>query len=158
VTRAHCSAGESDDWGIPIHYRSNDNPLVEAVDRSAGIEEIMASRSSAVVNDRTGAIVGSAIVEADGPWRSFKGLMHRKSLPDGHGIVFRPVRGIHTQFMRFPIDLIFLDKSNLVVKVRPAMGAWRFDFTNADAVIEMNAGAAAANDVRVGDRLLFQPV
>jgi uncharacterized protein len=117
----------------------------------------MAPRFSSVVNDRTGAIVGDAIAEADGPWQSFKGLMLRKSLPDGHGMVFRPARGIHTQFMRFPIDLIFLDKSNLVVKIRPAMRPWRFDFTNADAVIEMNAGAAAANDVRVGDRLVFQP-
>jgi uncharacterized protein len=117
----------------------------------------MASKSNTIVNDRTGAIVGSAIAEAVGPWQAFKGLMLRKSLSDGHGMVFRPARGIHTQFMRFPIDLIFLDKSNLVVKIRPAMRPWRFDFTNADAVIEMNAGAAAANDVRVGDRLVFQP-
>jgi uncharacterized membrane protein (UPF0127 family) len=73
-------------------------------------------------------------------------------------MLFRPARGIHTQFMRFPIDLIFLDKTNNVVKVRPAMAPWRFDFTNADAVIEMNAGAAAANDVLPGDRLLFQIV
>ena len=116
----------------------------------------MASKVSKVTNERTGAVVGSAIAEAGGPWQSFKGLMFRKSLPEGHGMVFRPARGIHTQFMRFPIDLIFLDKSNLVVKIRPAMGPWRFDFTNADAVVEMNAGAAAANDVQLGDRLIFQ--
>lgn len=118
----------------------------------------MAGKVSSVVNERTGAAVAREIAEASGPWQAFKGLMLRKSLPQGHGMVFRPARGIHTQFMRFPIDLIFLDKTNLVVKIRPAMGPWRFDFTNADAVIEMNAGEAAANDVRVGDRLVFQPV
>jgi len=58
--------------------------------------------------------------------------------------------------MRFPIDLIFLDKSNRVVKIRPAMAPWRFDFTSAYAVIEMNAGAAAGNDVRPGDHLRFR--
>jgi uncharacterized membrane protein (UPF0127 family) len=117
----------------------------------------MTSKINRVVNDRTGNVVGSAIAEAAGPWQSFKGLMLRKELPDGHGMVFRPARGIHTQFMRFPIDLIFLDDSNLVVKIRPAMAPWRFDFTNADAVIEMSAGAAAAKDIRLGDRLEFQP-
>jgi len=50
----------------------------------------MASKSNTIVNDRTGAIVGSAIAEAVGPWQAFKGLMLRKSLPDGHGMVFRP--------------------------------------------------------------------
>src|SRR5215213_11743416 len=116
----------------------------------------MASAFSSVVNDRTGAIVGDAITEADGPWQSFKGLMLRKSLPDGHGMVFRPAKGIHTQFMRFPIDLIFLDKQNQVVKVRPSMRPWRFDFTNAAAVIEMTGGTAETVDVRVGDRLELQ--
>jgi uncharacterized membrane protein (UPF0127 family) len=110
-----------------------------------------------VVNARTGQVVGTAIEEAKGPWRSFRGLMFRKGLPDGHGMLFRPAKGIHTQFMRFPIDLIYLDKQNRVVKVRPSMRPWRFDFTNAAAVIEMTGGVAAAVDVRAGDRLEFQP-
>jgi uncharacterized membrane protein (UPF0127 family) len=118
----------------------------------------MAGKISQVVNERTGAVVATAIAEADGPWQAFKGLMFRKDLPDGHGMLFRPARGIHTHFMRFPIDLIFLDKSDRVVKIRPAMVPWRFDFTNAAGVIEMAAGRAEANDIRPGDQLLFQPI
>jgi len=110
-----------------------------------------------VVNTRTGRVVGSAIEEAKGPWRSFRGLMFRKGLPEGHGMLFRPAKGIHTQFMRFPIDLIYLDKQNRVVKVRPSMRPWRFDFTNAAAVIEMTGGIAEAIDVRAGDQLEFRP-
>lgn len=117
----------------------------------------MSQRTSKVVNKRTGATVASAVAEAANPWQAFKGLMFRKALPEGHGMVFRPARGIHTQFMRFPIDLIFLDKSGQVVKIRPAMGPWRFDFTNADAVIEMNAGAARAAGLQPGDELDFLP-
>jgi uncharacterized membrane protein (UPF0127 family) len=117
----------------------------------------MARKLKRVVHARTGSVVATAIAEATGPWTSFKGLMLRKSLPPGHGMMFRPARGIHTQFMRFPIDLIYLDRSDRVVKVRPAMAPWRFDFTNADAVIEMNAGAAQANDIQPGDHLLIQP-
>ncbi len=115
----------------------------------------MAAPVHRVVNARTGRIVGAAIEEAKGPWRSFRGLMFRKGLLDGHGMLFRPAKGIHTQFMRFPIDLIYLDTHNQVVKVRPSMRPWRFDFTNAAAVIEMTGGTAAVVDVRAGDRLEF---
>lgn len=117
----------------------------------------MAVQTHRVVNHRTGSVVATSIEEAKGPWRSFRGLMLRKGLPDGHGMVFRPAKGIHTQFMRFPIDLIFLDKHNQVVKVRPSMRPWRFDFTNAAAVIEMTGGAAAHTDIRPGDQLDFRP-
>ena len=118
----------------------------------------MAARVYEVVNARTGRVVATRIEEAAGPWQSFRGLMLRKSLPQGHGMLFRPARGIHTQFMRFPIDLIYIDKGNRVVKIRPSVPPWRFDFTNAAAVIEMNGGAAGESDIQPGDELLFQPV
>ncbi len=109
-----------------------------------------------VVNARTGRVVATAVEEAKGPWRSFRGLMLRKGLPDGHGMLFRPAKGIHTHFMRFPIDLIYLDEQNRVVKIRPSMRPWRFDFTNAAGVIEMNAGAARAMSIEPGDQLRFE--
>jgi uncharacterized protein len=109
-----------------------------------------------VRNERNGQIVGDDIEEAGGIWGSFKGLMGRKSIPDGYGLVFRPARGIHTNFMRFPIDLIYFDKDNRVTKVRPAMKPWRWDFTSAAAVIEMNPGSAAKADLRAGDQLRFE--
>ena len=110
-----------------------------------------------VINARTGSVVATAVEEANGPWRSFRGLMLRKHLPADHGMLFRPARGIHPQFMHFPIDLVFLDDANDVVKVRPAMRPWRFDFTSAAAVIELNAGVASAMDIRPGDRLVLRP-
>jgi uncharacterized membrane protein (UPF0127 family) len=113
-------------------------------------------RAYRVVNQRTGQVVATHIEDATGLWASFRGLMLRSKLDDGHGMVFRPAKGIHTHLMRFPIDLIFLEKGDTVRKIRPAMKPWRFDFTNAAGVIEMNAGAAAANDIRPGDQLLFE--
>lgn len=115
----------------------------------------MAYKTNKLINARTGATVATSIAEADDMWKAFKGLMLRKDLPAGHGMVFRPARGIHTHFMRFPIDLVFLDKGNKVVKVKPAMVPWRMDFTNADGVIEFPAGWAERTDIRAGDQLLF---
>lgn len=110
-----------------------------------------------VTIQRNGALLGDRIGEASGVWGSFKGLMFQKSLPDGHGLVFRPARGIHTNFMRFPIDLVFFDANQQVTRVRPRMVPWRLDFTNAAGVIELPAGVAAVRDVRPGDQLMFEP-
>ena len=117
----------------------------------------MSRPTDQVVDERTGRVVATAVRTADGAWGSFKGLMLQEALPAGHGLLFRPARGVHTHFMRFPIDLVFLDESNRVVKIREAMRPWRFDTTNAAGVIELNAGAVRAADVRVGDVLRFAP-
>ena len=105
------------------------------------------------VNERTGRVVATEIQLARGVWGSLKGLMLRKSIPEGYGLLFRPAKGVHTHFMRFPIDLIFLDKEDRVTKVREVMPPWRFDFTSAAGVIEMNPGTARAMDIRAGDQL-----
>ena len=110
-----------------------------------------------VTNDRTGQVVLTDVVQAQGAWGNFKGLMLKKGLPNGSGLLFKPARGIHTQFMRFPIDLVFLDETDRVTKIREAMRPWRFDFTNAAGVIEINPGAACAAGIQPGDRLRFEP-
>ena len=109
-----------------------------------------------VIDERTDQTVATAIRTAEGVWGSFVGLMLKKELASGHGLLFRPARGIHSHFMRFPIDLVFLDKTDRVTKIREAMRPWRLDLTNAAGVIEMNAGAARATGIQVGDQLRFE--
>ena len=118
----------------------------------------MAKPAYRVTNERTGTVLGTSVRQAEGAWGNFRGLMLLKSLPEGHGLLFRPARGIHTHFMRFPIDLVFLDKEDRVSKIREAMPPWRFDFTSAAGVIEMNPGAARAAGTQPGDRLRFDPI
>jgi uncharacterized membrane protein (UPF0127 family) len=79
--------------------------------------------------------------------------MFARSLDAARGLLFRPAQGVHTHFMRFPIDLIYLDDGSNVQAIREAMAPWRFDFRSAAAVIEVNAGAARSSDIRVGDHL-----
>ncbi|HET8524023.1 MAG TPA: DUF192 domain-containing protein [Thermomicrobiales bacterium] len=116
----------------------------------------MTSRGQRVVVERTGKIGATDVRRAEGVWGNFVGLMFKASLPDGQGLLFQPARGIHTHFMRFPIDLVYLDKDNRVTKVREAMRPWRFDLTAAAGVIELNAGTARAADIRPGDLLRFE--
>jgi uncharacterized membrane protein (UPF0127 family) len=114
------------------------------------------SAVTTVVNARTGHVFLDDLREARGPWGKFAGLMFVRSLDVAHGLLFRPAQGVHTHFMRFPIDLIYLDNASTVQAIRESMVPWRFDFRSAAAVIEINAGVARASDIRVGDRLRIE--
>jgi uncharacterized membrane protein (UPF0127 family) len=83
-----------------------------------------------------------------------RGLMGRSGLPAGEGILLRPAPSIHTAFMRFPIDVLFLDRSLRVLAVVERLGPWRVaSQRSARAVLELAAGEAARRGVLVGDLL-----
>ena len=106
-----------------------------------------------VTNCRNGRVLLSHLREAEGHWQKFAGLMFAPSLGQGEGVMFRPARGIHTHFMRFAIDLIYLDEAHRVRAIRENMPPWRLDLRSSEAVIEASAGAARAADLRIGDQL-----
>jgi uncharacterized membrane protein (UPF0127 family) len=106
-----------------------------------------------VVNCRNGRVFLSHLREAQGHWQKFVGLMFAPALADGEGVMFRPARGIHTHFMRFAIDLVYLDETHRVRAIRESMPPWRLDLRTGEAVIEASAGAARAADLRIGDEL-----
>ena len=83
-----------------------------------------------------------------------RGLLGRDGLPQGHALLIAPCNSIHTRFMRFAIDVIFVKRDGLVVKTRAAIPAWRMAFGwGAYAVVELPAGALAQAGVAAGDRL-----
>jgi len=117
----------------------------------------MARATRRVMIEGSDRELASTIEEASGLWGSFMGLMFRRGMPTGHGMIFRPARGIHTSFMFFDLDLIYLDKHDIVTKIRPKMVPWRIDVTSAAGCLELNAGVAARAGLEQGDRLLFSP-
>lgn len=89
-----------------------------------------------------------------------RGLLGRSGLSEGEGMLLRPCRGIHTLFMRFAIDVLFLDDQGRVVALREELVPWRLTplVADAEAVLELPAGTAARAGVTLGTRLLFIPV
>jgi uncharacterized protein len=82
------------------------------------------------------------------------GLMGKHGLPAGEGLLLSPAPGIHTAFMRFPIDALFLDADMRVVDIVERMRPWRMaSRRRARAVLELAAGECARRGVRIGDRL-----
>lgn len=101
-----------------------------------------------------GPIVCERCVLADSALRRMRGLLGRKSIDSGEGILLRPAPAIHTWFMRFDIDAVFLDRDLNVLGVRRELPPWRMARQGgARAVLELPAGEAARRGVRPGDRL-----
>ena len=108
----------------------------------------------AVVGARGGKIVCERCLVAATPLRRLRGLLGRASLARGEGILLRPVSAIHTSFMRFAIDVVFLDADLVVIDVVEALRPWRAAARRgAHAVLELAPGEARRRHVRAGERL-----
>jgi len=85
-----------------------------------------------------------------------KGLLGRSGLETGEGLWIRPCEAVHTFFMNFPIDLVYLDHSHRIRKVRKSVPAWRLSAClSASSVLELPAGCIEATQSRRGDKLEF---
>ena len=101
-----------------------------------------------------GVVVCARCRIAKDPWSRMRGLLGRRRLEDGEGILLRPASSVHTWFMLFPIDVVFLDRDLSVLRVVPRLGPWRAVWRRGAAVVlELAAGECAARGVGVGDRL-----
>jgi uncharacterized membrane protein (UPF0127 family)/CheY-like chemotaxis protein len=113
-------------------------------------------RTVRIVNMTRGGAVCERAVLADHAPRRMRGLMFRKSLPQGEGMFLLPAPGVHTFFMRFPLDLVFLDRQWRVVRLVEGVKPWRArSLRKARAVLELPAGEIALRGVRMGDQLAF---
>jgi uncharacterized protein len=80
---------------------------------------------------------------ADRPLSRLRGLMGRRPLAPGEGLLLKPTPSIHTCFMRFEIDAVFLDTDLRVLDVKPHLGPWRLaGRRGAHAVLELPGGEA----------------
>lgn len=108
----------------------------------------------ATVTTADGAVVCERCLIAESPWLRTKGLLGRRELPDGEGILLRPASSIHMAFMRFPIDAVFLAKDLTVLKVVRDLAPWRLAARfRAHCVLELPPGTCDRRGVREGSRL-----
>ena len=87
-----------------------------------------------------------------------RGLLGRSELPLGEGLLLRRAPAIHTFFMRFAIDAVFLDRDMVVIGMESEVPAWRIvGRRRASAVLELPAGEAVRRGIRLGERLAITP-
>jgi uncharacterized protein len=104
----------------------------------------------ALAND-DGNVVCEHCLLAETMLARLRGLLGRSGLSSGEGMLLRPAASIHTAFMRFPIDAVFLDRENRVLKVVAGLPSWRAAACRGSrTVLELPAGEAARQGLRPG--------
>ena len=100
-------------------------------------------------------IVASESGEAKSFIGKLLGLMGRKQMPVSAALVIKSTNWIHTFWMRFPMDAIYIDRSWKVVGVEANLAPNRIGkpFWSAHSVVELNAGVIAASQTQIGDQL-----
>jgi hypothetical protein len=106
-----------------------------------------------------GIVIGDAIDIADTSEKRTVGLLKHKELRPGEGLWIVPCEGVHTFFMKFAIDLVYIDKKHIVRKIVPNVAPWRMSIClPAHSIVELPAGAIAPGSTCKGDQLAFEPV
>ena len=108
-----------------------------------------------LIEEGSGRVLADDLEIADTPWQRMKGLLGRDRLDEGRGLLIEACWSVHTCFMRFPIDVIYLDREGLVRKIVHRMPPWRVSSClGASRTVELPAGAAASAEVQPGARLV----
>jgi hypothetical protein len=104
-------------------------------------------------------VLGTQVEVADsGPARS-KGLLGRQGLEPGGGLWIVPCESVHTFAMKFPLDLVYLDRNLRIRKVKSGVPPWRLSAClSAHSVLELSAGTISHSQTKAGDKLEFTPV
>ena len=108
-----------------------------------------------VENVTRGRTLVSAGAVADNPWTRLRGLIGRSGLAPGEGLLIVPCNSIHMFFMRFAIDVLYVDRAHQVVGLHHALAPWRVGrmYRQAHFVVELPAGTLRATGTEVGDQI-----
>jgi len=112
-----------------------------------------------LINDRTRKIIAHAVEVADTRASRRRGLLGRTHMDAGSALMLIPCFSVHTAFMRFAIDLIFLDGNGCVVRTVSRLAPWRAAVSwRARTVVELPAGSLERCAVEPGDHLYLVPI
>lgn len=111
----------------------------------------------ALVNQRTDVSVADRVEVAVTRKSRRKGLLGRSGLEASSALILAPCAAVHTMFMRFAIDVVFVDSDGCALRMVPNLGPWRIAVEPfAHAVVELPAGSLSQCHVNVGDRLYLR--
>jgi uncharacterized membrane protein (UPF0127 family) len=107
-----------------------------------------------VRNETKGVVIGDRVELAATSKARRTGLLKHSSLEAGEGLWIIPCEAVHTFGMRFAIDVVYLNKKKVVLKIRHSMVRSRMSFCLiADSVLELPAGTCEATGTTPGDQL-----
>ena len=110
-----------------------------------------------VRNTTRNTVLATAADVADTSAKRRTGLLRHSSLQPGEGLWIAPCESVHTFFMKFAIDLVYLDKKRRVRKVRHGVPPWRLSAClTAHSILELPSGTAKETGTQTGDELAIE--
>ena len=132
---------------IDVEYENDADAAQDQAQHESGMSKLILVAPS-------GRIVCEKCHLADKPHSRLRGIIGWKSMRRGEGLLLRPTFSVHTMFVRFPIDAVFLDKNMTVVSIAHELKPWRFaGARKAKSVLELAAGECRRIGLEPGDRL-----
>jgi uncharacterized protein len=115
----------------------------------------LGERLTTVHNVSKSTVLGDRIREARSFLARGRGLMFASGLNSGEGLLIDPCSSIHTFWMRFPIDVLYVDRDGTILRADRAMKPWRIGpiFTGSKWVVELPGGTIDATGTQAGDKL-----
>jgi uncharacterized membrane protein (UPF0127 family) len=113
-----------------------------------------------IFNQKNSKMIGSKINVATSIIDRTKGLMFSKNMNGQDGLLIRSCNSVHTCFMHYPIDIVFLDKNEKVVKCVKNKKPWRFTlfYLRASSTLELPVGAIEQFEINDEDQLRVEYV
>lgn len=110
-----------------------------------------------ITNETRDTLLAEHAIEARGFWPRLVGLLGRSGLKEGEALLLEPCTSVHTAFMRFTIDVVYLDRDGKVVKISPHLKPFRASgiLRGGRSVIELPAGIIESTGTIPGDQISF---
>lgn len=111
-----------------------------------------------IINTTRDQVLADNARRARSYWKRLIGLMGRKALAPGEGLIIDPCSMVHTHWMRFAIDVIYVNKEDVIVGIDHALRPWHIGhfYRKVQYVVELPAGTAHETGAQVGDRLILE--
>jgi uncharacterized membrane protein (UPF0127 family) len=110
------------------------------------------------IHDESGEPVCSGCVVVESTFKRMRGLLGSDGLDAGTGMLINPAPSVHTFFMRFPIDVVFIGREKTIVGISHNVKPWRITSARkAVAALELPTGTAAASGLEIGQTLTIVP-
>jgi uncharacterized membrane protein (UPF0127 family) len=111
-----------------------------------------------IINTTRNTVLADHVIVADSAFSRLKGLLGKKRLENNHALILKPCNSIHTFFMAFSIDVLFIDKQNKVIEALSCIAPFRMSkiYIRSACVIELPAGSIKATSTSIADTLLFE--
>ncbi len=105
-----------------------------------------------LLNEKNGIILERVVI-ADNFSTRLKGLMGKKSLGENDGLLIKPCNSIHTFFMKFNIDVVFIDKNNRIISIYRNMLPWKFSKIYFESQFCIEGNKECFKDLKIGDKI-----